>query len=104
MLLFQTFGSRGSGVKLCSGLSSDDILIHGEIRGEEYHEGRIWSTSNGVSGLFDVDGIAWCSGSRSSSMHVGATTQVKFRVLSFRVKRSCLNWLCLAMALLKALF
>ena len=41
MLLFRPFGSGGNGAKLCSVLPSDDILVHGEIRGGEYHEGRI---------------------------------------------------------------
>jgi hypothetical protein len=40
MLLFRTFGSGGSGAKLGSVLPSDDILVHGEIRGGEYHERR----------------------------------------------------------------
>jgi hypothetical protein len=40
MLLFRTFCSTGSGAKLCSVLPSDDILVHGEIRGGEYHEDR----------------------------------------------------------------
>ena len=30
--------------------------------------------------------LAWCSGLHSRGMKVGATTQVKFRVLPFRVK------------------
>jgi hypothetical protein len=39
-------------------------------------------------------------------MKMGAATQVKFKVLPFRGENpmSDLNWLCLAMALLKALF
>ena len=39
-------------------------------------------------------------------MKVGAAAHVKFGVLPFRVKnpRSDLNWLCLAMTLLEALF
>jgi hypothetical protein len=41
MLLFRPFGSRGSDAKLCSVLPSDDIMVHDEIRGEEYYEGRI---------------------------------------------------------------
>ena len=41
MLLFQPFGSGGSGAKLCSLLPSGDILVHGEVRGGEYHDGRI---------------------------------------------------------------
>jgi hypothetical protein len=41
MLLFRPFGSGGSGMKLRSLLPSGDILVHGEVRDEEYHEGRI---------------------------------------------------------------
>jgi hypothetical protein len=41
MLLFQPFGSGGSDAKLYPVLSSCDILVHGEVRGGEYHEDRI---------------------------------------------------------------
>jgi hypothetical protein len=43
-------------------------------------------TSNGGLSLCTFEGLTWCSGLHSSSMKVGATTQVKFRVLPFRVK------------------
>jgi hypothetical protein len=35
------FDRLGSGTKLCYVLSSDDILVHDEIRSGEYHEGWI---------------------------------------------------------------
>jgi hypothetical protein len=41
MLLFRPFGSEGTSAKFCYVLPSDDILVHGDIRGGEYHEGRI---------------------------------------------------------------
>jgi hypothetical protein len=41
MLLFRLFGSGESGAKLCSFFPSGDILLHGKVRGEEYHECRI---------------------------------------------------------------
>jgi hypothetical protein len=41
MLLFRPVGSKGSGAEIFSVLPSDDILVHGEIRGGEYHEGWI---------------------------------------------------------------
>jgi hypothetical protein len=41
MLLFQPFDFGGTNAKLCSMLPSNDILVHGEIRGGEYHDGRI---------------------------------------------------------------
>lgn len=41
MLLLGPFGSIGSGAKLYYVLPSDDILVHGEIRSGECHEGRI---------------------------------------------------------------
>jgi hypothetical protein len=40
MLLFRSFGSGGSGAKLYSFLPPGDIF-HGEVRGGEYHGGRI---------------------------------------------------------------
>jgi hypothetical protein len=39
MLLFRPFGSGGSEAEPCSVLPSDDILVHGEIRGGENLEG-----------------------------------------------------------------
>jgi hypothetical protein len=40
ILLFRPFGSEGSGVKLYSFLPLG-ILVHDEVRDEEYYEGRI---------------------------------------------------------------
>jgi hypothetical protein len=63
---------------------------------------------DGGSSLWTVEGLAWCSRFCSSSMQVGAATQVNFRLQSLTFQdenpRSGLNWLCLAMSLLKALF
>jgi hypothetical protein len=50
------------------------LLFHGEVRGEEYHEGRIGGLAVGGLSLYAIDGLAWCSGFCSSSMQVGATT------------------------------
>ena len=86
MFLFLPFGSGGSGAKLCSVLTPSDILVHGEVRRREYYEGRIRGLANGELSLRAVEGLAWCSGLRSSGMQVAAATQVKFRVLPFRVK------------------
>jgi hypothetical protein len=74
----------------------DDILVHGEIRGG----GLAMKVQ--VSMICDIEGLAWCSGFRGS-MQVWAATQMKFKVLPFRVKIQGLG-LCLAMAFLKALF
>jgi hypothetical protein len=41
MFLLRPFDFGGTGTKFCSVLPSDDILVHGEIRGREYYEGRI---------------------------------------------------------------
>jgi hypothetical protein len=85
ILLFRPFGSGGSGAKLCSLLPSRWHLVHGELRDGEYHEDRIGGLANGGLSLCTVEGLAWCSGFRSSSMQVGAATRVKFRVLPFRM-------------------
>jgi hypothetical protein len=85
MLLFRLFGSGGSGAKLCSLLPSRWHLVHGEVRDGEYHENRIGGLANGGSSLCTIEGLACCSGFRSSSMQVGAATHVKFRVLLFRM-------------------
>jgi hypothetical protein len=50
------------------------LLVHGEVRGEEYHEGRIGGLAVGGSSLYTVEGLAWCSGFYSSSMQAGAAT------------------------------
>jgi hypothetical protein len=42
-------------------------LVHGEVRGEEYHEGRI----RGLAMEF-IEELAWFSGFHSSSMNVRA--------------------------------
>ena len=39
-----------------------------------------------VIGVFGVEELAWSFGICSSGMYVGATAQVKFKVLSFRMK------------------
>jgi hypothetical protein len=84
--LFRPFGSEGSGAKICSVLSPGDILVHGEIRGGEYHEGTDWGTSNGGSSLCAIVTLAWYSGLCSSIMKVGVAAYVKFRLLSFGIK------------------
>jgi hypothetical protein len=58
-----------------------------------------WRTSNGGSSPCTVEELAWCS-EFGSSMTVGAAPQVKFS----ENPRSGLNWLCMAMTLLQALF
>jgi hypothetical protein len=50
-------------------------LVHGEAGGGEYHEGRIGRLAIGGSCLYTVEGLAWCSGFRISSMQVGAATR-----------------------------
>jgi hypothetical protein len=75
--------------KWCKALSFVAIkrlLVHGEVRGGEYHEGRIGGLAIGGLSLYTVEGLSWCSGFRGSSMQVGAATQVKFRVLHFKMK------------------
>jgi hypothetical protein len=62
------------------------LLVHGEVRGREYHEGRIGGLAIGGSSLYTVKGLAWCCGFHNSSMQVGAATHVKFRVFPFRMK------------------
>ena len=62
------------------------LLVHGEVRSREFHEGGIGGLAKEGSSLRDVEELAWCSGIRSSGMKVGAAAQVKFIVLPFRVK------------------
>jgi hypothetical protein len=79
-------------------------MVHSEVRDREYHEGRIGGLAGG-SNLCTVEGLAWCSRFCSNNMKVGVAALVKFRVLPFRVKiQGSLNWLCLAIVLLNALF
>jgi hypothetical protein len=78
MFLFRLFGSRGSGTKLCSVLPSDDILVHGEIRGEDYH--ACWfgglAMKIGVSVvLWDLFGFLGFAAAICS----GTAAQLKFR-------------------------
>jgi hypothetical protein len=82
------------------------LLVHGEVRSRKFHEGGIGGLAKECSSLRDVEELAWCFGIRGSGMKVRAATQVKFRVLPFQGEnpRSSLNWLCLAMTLLEALF
>jgi hypothetical protein len=82
------------------------LYVHDEVRGGEYHECWIGGLAVGGSSLCTIEGLVWRSGFRSTSLQVGATTQVKFRVFTFQVEnpRSSLNWLYVAMSLLKALF
>jgi hypothetical protein len=62
-------------------------LVHGKVRGGEYHEGWIGGLAiNGGSSLCVVVGFAWCSGVCSNNMKVDAAVQVKFRILPFRMK------------------
>jgi hypothetical protein len=86
MLLFRPFGSRGSGAKLCSLLPSDDILVHGEITHWKYHEGRIRELAMEVRVsvlLRELLGVLEVSQKHYAN---GTASQVKFRVLPFRVK------------------
>jgi hypothetical protein len=62
------------------------LLVHGEVRGGEYHEGRIGGLAIGGLSLYTVEGFPWCFGFHNSSMQVGAATHVKFRILPFRMK------------------
>jgi hypothetical protein len=86
MLLFQTFGSAGSGAILFSVLTPCDIGSMVKVRRREYHEARMGGLAKGGSSLCFVEGLAWCSGLHNSGMKVGATTHVKFKVLPFRMK------------------
>jgi hypothetical protein len=52
----------------------------------KFYEDPTGGLAKGGLNLRAVEKLAWCSGLHSSGMKVGATTQVKFRVLSFRVK------------------
>jgi hypothetical protein len=83
MFLFRPFGSGGSSAKLCSVLLT---LIHGEVIRREYDEGRIGGLAKGGSILYAVERLACCFELRNSGMKVGVATQMKFRVLPFRVK------------------
>jgi hypothetical protein len=51
-----------------------------------------------------VEGLAWCFKFCRSSMQVGVTSQVKFKVLSFKVKIQGLALISCALFLLKELF
>jgi hypothetical protein len=62
------------------------FLLHSEVRGGEWHGSRDLRTSNGGSSLCTNEKLAWCFGIPGSGMQVGATTHVKFNVLSFVVK------------------
>jgi hypothetical protein len=86
MLLYRQFGYGGSGAKLFPVLTPSDIGSMVKARRREYHEGRMGGLAKRGSSLRDVEGLAWCSRLHSSGMKVGATTQVKFKVLPFRVK------------------
>jgi hypothetical protein len=52
----------------------------------EVHEGRRGGLAKGGSNLRAVERLAWCSGLHISSMKVEVITQVKFKVLPFRMK------------------
>ena len=67
-------------------LTSSDYGSMMKVERREVHEGRRGGLAKGGSSLCDVEGLAWCSGLHNSGMKVGATTQVKFRVLPFRVE------------------
>jgi hypothetical protein len=64
MLLFQPFGSGGSGAKLRSLLPLVDFLVNDEVRGGDFHEGRIGGLAMEVvvfallRGLLGVPGFA----------------------------------------------
>ena len=72
----------------------------------ECHGRRDLRTSNGGLSLCDDEELARCFVTWSSGMYVGATAQEKSLSLIFQGEnlRSGLNWLCLAMTLLKVLF
>jgi hypothetical protein len=53
-------------------------LVHGEVRRREYHETWIEELAKGGLSLYAVEGLAWCSGLRSSAMKVAAAAHVKF--------------------------
>ena len=67
-------------------LTSSDYGSMMKVGRREFHEGRRGGLAKGGSSLRAVEGLAWCSRLYISGMKVGATTQVKFRVLPFRVK------------------
>jgi hypothetical protein len=72
----------------------------------ECHGSRdLWTGHGGLSLCAEVD-LAGVSRLGATSLKVGAAAQEKFKVLLFRMKnvRSGLNWLCLIVTLLKALF
>jgi hypothetical protein len=92
----------------CAGfgvLEIGDFLVHGDVRRRNIMKAglMVWLKDVRVSVM--AERLAWRSGLHSSGMQVGTATHVKFRVLPFRVKtQGGLNWLCMAMTLLEALF
>jgi hypothetical protein len=57
-----------------------------KVRRRLYYEGRMGGLAKEGSSLRYVEGLDWCSGLHNSGMNMGATAQVKFIVLPFRVK------------------
>jgi hypothetical protein len=100
-----SFGFRGSASKLCWLLISWSTFSFHDVGGKWHGSRDLWS-NNGGSSLGGEEELAWCFMTWSSGMRVGAIAQEKFKALPFRGESpmSGLNWLCLAMSLLKALF
>jgi hypothetical protein len=62
------------------------LLPLGHIPFRKYYESWDLRTSNGGSSLCGDEAFAWCFRFCSSGMQVAAKTQMKFKVLPFRVK------------------
>jgi hypothetical protein len=73
-------------------------LVHGEVRREEYHEDRIGGLA------MDVRVSALLSDLLGVESGGGNTSEIQSLTFQGENPRFGLNWLCLAMALLKALF
>jgi hypothetical protein len=82
-----------------------ETTFHGEVRGRQYHGIRDKRTSNGGSSLCKVRNWLGDSG-LVATLQRGGDNLGEVRNLTFQGKnpRSDLDWLCLAMASLKALF
>jgi hypothetical protein len=62
-------------------------MVHGEVRGGEWHGSWVLRTSNWwFESLWRWGTCLWCFVTRSSGMASGATTQEKFKGLPYRVK------------------
>jgi hypothetical protein len=79
-------------------------LVHGEVRGGKYHEGRIEGLAIGGSSLCIVEGLVFWVSQQQYASGGGNIGEVQSLTFQDENSRSGLSWLCLALSLLMALF